>query len=349
MVLKKVSAALTIATLVIATLACGFCWVPTPVPHPTYTLGLTPTPEASHVVPTSTATPYTTTTAKYDVEQNTTLVNDGPGTATRLLLWVALIADVAPYQRALSMEITPQDYEPVTDEYGNSYARFEFHNLGPEEEIAVRIRYQVEVNRLDFDLGDCQGPLPAESTQPERYLESDAEPIVTLAKELEQGKATACEEVEAYYDYVADNVYYSGYDPGDNGALYTLEELEGDCTDFADLLIALSRAGGIPARFLEGVTCCTDGDQSPDDIKHDRLEVYLPESGWVPMDPTWGRTPEKREMYLAGTTPDFVVVTRGRNLSLLDGYHYLYYQWWWDEVPTEISSEEQWRIERVRE
>jgi len=313
---------------------------PTLPPTATSTAAATETP---------TLPPTATVAVEYDVEENITLVNDGPGTATRLLLWVALIRDVEPYQRVISMEITPEDFVTATDEYGNLYAEFEFNVLAPGAERVVKIRYQVEVSELDFDLGDCEGSLPSVFIDPETHVESDAEQIVALARELGQGKVTACEKVEGFYNYVADNVSFTGYNPKPNGALRTLDELKGDCTDFADLLMALSRADGIPARFLEGVTCCTDGDYNQADIKHDRLEVYLPDTGWVPMDPTWGRSRTKRDTYLAGTTPNYIVVTQGRNPSVLHGYGYFYCQWWWDAVSTEVSAEDEWRVERATE
>src|SRR5437868_14904954 len=48
------------------------------------------------------------------------------------------------------------------------------------------------------------------------------------------------------------NVKTQTYIPKDRGALYALTERTGDCTEFAYLLTALSRADDIPARPIGG-------------------------------------------------------------------------------------------------
>ena len=285
-------------------------------------------------------------TVEYGVEQTVTLVNGRPGTTTNIRLRVALLRDIEPYQVVTSTEITPYDFETITDDYGNEYAEFEFTDVAPGGKVAVKLRYEVAVNELDFDLGSCEGPLPDMFVDPERYIESDAEQIVALAEKLAQGKTTACEKVRAFYDHVGDmaDESYAGFDPDDNGALATLENGAGDCTDFADLLVALSRAAGVPARFIEGVTCCTNGDYIEGKIKHDWLEMYLPGTGWVPMDPTLGAKRSVRDTYFAGITPDHVVVTQGRNPSV---HHY--FRYWGDAEGIEVSNRENWRVVRLNE
>jgi len=285
----------------------------------------------------------------YDIRHTITLVNDGTGTATRILLWVVVLRDIAPYQEVLSMEMVPLEYETVTDEYDNLYALFEFNDVASGESVAVELQHRVAINELDFDLGDCEGAVPSMFVDPELHVESDAKQVVALAEELAEGRATACDKVRAFYNYVGDKVSYTGYDPADRGALLTLESLTGDCTDFADLLIALSRAAGIPARLIGGVTCCTYGGCAEGDIKHDWLEVYLPGTGWVPMDPAWGRFPTDRETYFAGMTPDHIVVTLGQNRATLEGYRYYYFEYWWEAESTEVLGQEEWRIVRVGE
>ena len=58
---------------------------------------------------------------EYDVHQQLTLINDGPGQPEKQNIWVALIRDFPPYQEVRSMEISPTDYTLVIDEYDNHY------------------------------------------------------------------------------------------------------------------------------------------------------------------------------------------------------------------------------------
>ncbi len=339
---------------------------PTPPPPPSSTGTATPTatliplrtatPQPTHTAPpapSSTATlsphtqgPTTLSRADYRVVERVQLTNAGPGTVERLTLWVALITSQEPYQEVLQSDVQPPDFEVVNDEHGNQYARIEYHNVGAGESVEATLSYQVRVGELAYDLALCSGEMLSAFVEPETHVESDAEEIQTLARQLTEGSTSPCQTLRALYDYVGDNISYSAYESGDRGAVWALEQGSGDCTEFADALLALSRAAGIPARFLEGVTYRAGESPEPSQIKHDWLEAYLPGHGWVPLDPTWGRFPERRDRYFARMSPDHIVVTRGRNLSMLKGYHYFYYNW--SGVDVQVSHQEAWSVSRAQ-
>jgi transglutaminase-like putative cysteine protease len=316
----------------------------------------TPTAEPSHtatLVPSSTATPspYTQgptilSQTDYQVLERVQLANAGPETVEHLTLWVALITSLEPYQEVLHRDVQPQDFEVVTDEHGNQYARIEYQNVGAGESVEATLNYQVRVSELSYDLSLCTGETIQAFLEPETHVESDAEEIETLAQQLVEGSPSPCQTLRALYDYVGDHISYSSYESGDRGALWALEQGSGDCTEFADALLALSRASGIPARFLEGITYRSGETPDPSQIKHDWLEAYLPGHGWVPLDPTWGRFPERREQYFARMSPDHIIITRGRSLSILGGYHYFYYNW--SGADAKVSHQEAWNISKAQ-
>ena len=68
---------------------------------------------------------------EFDITLQLTLVNDGPGSPSKQNLWVALISDVYPYQEVLEMDVSPGDYQLITDEYGNQIAEFDFSDMHP--------------------------------------------------------------------------------------------------------------------------------------------------------------------------------------------------------------------------
>jgi len=189
------------------------------------------------------------------------------------------------------------------------------------------------------------GEIPDTFLEPYINVESDHEQIQALADELAQDQTNPCQTLEALYDYVREHITYTRYEAGDRGAVLALEHGTGDCTEFADALLALSRAAGIPGRFLEGVTYREGRSTDLGQTKHDWLEAYLPGQGWVPLDPTWGRFPERRDAYFARMSPDHIVVTVGRNLSTLGGYHYFHYTWSGQDV--DLSHEEHWTLSRL--
>ena len=75
------------------------------------------------------------------------------------------------------------------------------------------------------------------------------------------------------YHWIKDHIRYSGYAREARGALYALARREGDCTEFADLFVALVHASGIPARRVSGYLAPEGGVLKPS-AYHDWAEFY---------------------------------------------------------------------------
>lgn len=258
-------------------------------------------------------------------------------------MWVALIRDFPPYQKVLSVQISPGAYTLVVDELGNRYAQFDFSGQPSGTTQTVEIDYQVEVNELTYDLSDCQGQLPQEFVQPELHIESANPQIVALADDLAKRNSTVCEQVNAFYNYIGDTLTYT-YNGENWGAQAALGPMGADCTEYADLLVALSRAKAIPARYFEGLLYLKNGADDTAQTRHAWADVYLPSTGWAAMDPTLGRSPAKRDLYFAHYTPDHIIVTLGANPSVLRGSSY-WTHLYWPGNSTHIKVSGQWQIE----
>jgi len=146
-------------------------------------------------------------------------------------------------------------------------------------------RATVEILRepIDFaDLGDTPIRLmPPETIPyllPSRYCESDRlEGFV----EQEFGGLAAGPLASALTAWVADHLTYaSGTSTGTTTALMTFAERRGVCRDYAHLLVALARAGGIPARC---VSAYAPGVDPPD--FHAVAELWIG-GGWHLVDAT---------------------------------------------------------------
>jgi len=283
----------------------------------------------------------------YVVHQQLTLVNVGPGQPEKQNLWVALIRDFLPYQQVRSMEVTPNAYSLLIDELGNHYAEFDFSGQPAGNTQTVKIDYRVAVNELAYDLAGCEGELPQFFIQPELHIESANPQIVALAKDLSQGKNTACQRVRAFYDYIGDKLVYT-YNGANWGAQAALGPMGADCTEYADLLAALSRAKGIPARYFEGLLYLEAGTNTLAKTEHAWPDVYMPSVGWVALDPTLGRLPVNRDTYFAHYTPDHIIVTLGANPSVLRGSSY-WTHLYWPGNSTRIQVSGEWKIELADE
>ncbi len=292
---------------------------------------------------TSVSKPSITHTVAYNIEQKLTLVNEGPLQPQKHNIWVALISDQAPYQEILSRDIQPANYVTVTDEYGNQYAEFDFKDLLPGDSAQINISYEVAINELTYDLAECAGDLPNESNQPELHIESNNPQIVSLAEQLSTPGQSVCEIIRSYYDYLGDNLVYS-YNAEDWGAQAALGKMGADCTEYSSLLIALSRANGIPARYVEGLLFLSESASNEARLEHAWVEVYLPGNGWTPIDPTLGRSTLTREQHFGRYTPNHIIVTNGRNPSTLRGASYWSHLYWPGDGTTIRVQGAEWTI-----
>lgn len=95
--------------------------------------------------------------------------------------------------------------------------------------------------------------------QPTANCQSNDQRIISLAKSITAGKTSAYDKATAIFNWVSDNVEYSFYYNTGKGALGTLNSGSANCCDTSHLLIALTRAAGIPARYEQGICNFSDG------------------------------------------------------------------------------------------
>jgi transglutaminase-like putative cysteine protease len=282
---------------------------------------------------------------RYLVRQRLNLSNVGTGQPEKQNLWVALIRDLPPYQQVHRREISPDSYVLLTDEYGNLYAEFDLSRHAPGETLELTVETEVEVFEVMYTWSQCAGELVDEFTRAELHIESVNPQIVSLSQDLAAENQTVCEQVRAFYDYVAENLVYST-NADDWGAQATFGAMGADCSEYASLMIALSRAAGIPARYTAGLRYLQADEAAKMPFEHAWLEVYFPVVGWVSMDPTLGRSPINRDTYFAHFTPDRIAITLGRNPSTLRGANY-WSHLYWPGNSTTIEVDADWEIELV--
>ena len=110
-------------------------------------------------------------------------------------------------------------------------------------------------------------------------------------------ESDALKTITAVFRWVATNVRYSGYASQDRGALYALEHKKGDCTEYMDLFVALSRANGLPARRIGGYLSAENAVLKARDY-HNWGEFY--EDGtWQIADPQNNVLMQNQDDYIA--------------------------------------------------
>ncbi|MHA2059526.1 MAG: transglutaminase-like domain-containing protein [Candidatus Ranarchaeia archaeon] len=99
------------------------------------------------------------------------------------------------------------------------------------------------------------------------------------------GSENLAEKIEKLYTYTVRNIAYSINNPS-GGAGAVIQAGRGNCHGYSIVLITLLRTAGIPAREGAGIGVQKQGSTYYEGY-HGWVEVYYPNYGWVPIDPTW--------------------------------------------------------------
>jgi transglutaminase-like putative cysteine protease len=215
-----------------------------------------------------------------------------------------------PVQRCrstgLSIAPQPELTRERIDFFGNRVAYFALHE--PHQHLSVTVTTVVEVQERAAELA-LFGQHPWEQVRNAVAAEAAAVPHDVVQYALDSPRAAAA---AVYRDYAA-SAFTPGagifaavaalcsqihadfeYRPGSTSVTTPLAEAfanrRGVCQDFAHLGIACLRSLGLPARYVSGYL---ETDPPPDrpkltgaDGSHAWLSVFVPEAGWVDIDPT---------------------------------------------------------------
>ncbi|MGC9044189.1 MAG: transglutaminase domain-containing protein [Myxococcota bacterium] len=255
--------------------------------------------------------------------------NFGPDKVDKITISIAIPKDL-PNQDILSVEFTPSRYESVKDKWGQEIAHFVFKNIKPMEEISAEMKVKANIYEIRYFIDpEIVAPL---SNIPqdirEKYLKDDTKysinnPIIQNAvKEAVQDEKNPYWIARRIYKYVQDKMYYE-LSGGWNIAPTVLKRGSGSCSEYSFVYIAMCRAAGIPTRFAGSVVIRGD-DTSYDDVFHRWVEIYLPNYGWIPVDPSGGDEiePEKQAEFFGGLKNRFLITTTGAGSSEYLGWEY---------------------------
>ncbi|MBI4590200.1 MAG: transglutaminase domain-containing protein [Candidatus Rokubacteria bacterium] len=104
--------------------------------------------------------------------------------------------------------------------------------------------------------------------RPTAYCDSHAPEVIALADELRRRSGSDWGYAETIYDFVRNEIVFADEPPSSRGVVGTLEKRCGVCVEKLDVLVALARAGGIPARYaLVGRLSLASGETRPSDVQ----------------------------------------------------------------------------------
>lgn len=112
------------------------------------------------------------------------------------------------------------------------------------------------------------------------HCETDSPVVLAAMNEALAGKTTAREKAEALFNYSRDQWEWLNYANTRKGSVKTIQEKSGNCCDLSHALIAMTRAAGIPARYMHGQ--CRFSSSV---IGHVFVEIHV-DGAWYICDPS---------------------------------------------------------------
>ena len=238
------------------------------------------------------------------------------------------------YQTVENVVITGNyNYSGIHREAANGnmilYAEWTNPDTYPQLTLTFNISRN-EINKKNFPESEGEIPIEMEEFLQPTYLGPTDGIVEKKSIEITEGKTTILEKAIVIYDYL---IEHGERDPnlnfcGDGDVCKLLENLRGKCVDFSSVFVALSRSAGIPAREILGIRISQDGDITGS--YHCQAEFYLPDYGWVPVDPSDvaklilnedlsiddPKVDEARDYFFGAQTETYIELSKGRDLIL---------------------------------
>lgn len=204
-------------------------------------------------------------------------------------LWCYLPANLPPGQRLVQTQVSAP-HRIHSDALGHCIAELRFARFPAFAHKIVDLTASVafEANAREPALTNPQQWLGAE-----RAIESEQPQIALQARALAQPTQQA--SARAIFEWVRGHMRYTGYLAQQRGALYALQTAEGDCTEYADLVVALCRALAIPARMVGGHVLDRDSVVRAQDY-HNWAQVFWDQQ-WHTVDAQKGNWLEAAAQY----------------------------------------------------
>jgi len=182
------------------------------------------------------------------------------------------------------------------DYYGNDVGNFSFSS--PHTEMVILSTTVVDTRSKPLPADDQ--PLEAQWNKL-RSLRSDIgfidflnrehidgmETLQSILSDEKQFENSPYQLALRYCQYVYENFSYI---PGITTVETTTDVIwqlkAGVCQDFAHILLVMLRLASIPARYVSGYICPHKNGMRGEGATHAWVEAYIPEYGWLGLDPT---------------------------------------------------------------
>ncbi|MCD8741779.1 transglutaminase family protein [Mucilaginibacter roseus] len=212
---------------------------------------------------------------------------------------IILYPIVDEFQEVIRQEITITGNPNVdvhTDYFGNRIGSFTYtekHNVMViNSRVLVATKHRtLPVNDIFpshqwEDLKRLQSVVPYIDFLKQEYFDglNELQQVVNTERKSDD---TPYQIVLRFCQYVFDNFeYIKGVTTVDTKLDQIWKMKQGVCQDFAHILIEMLRILQIPARYVSGYICTNSNGMRGEGATHAWVEAYIPDYGWLGIDPT---------------------------------------------------------------
>jgi len=245
--------------------------------------------------------------------------NYGPGTVQDLDIYLAVPEDLNSQKLLEKISYNPEPTGFLSDRWDQKVAHYRFRNLGNTQFVRVGMKIKAELFDVRYfvfpekvgTLNDVPRGIRRKYLADDTKFALDDPFIQKSAKEAVGDEKNPFWIARKIFNYVIGKMHYE-LAGGWNIAPTVLKRGSGSCSEYSFVYIALCRASGLPARYAGSVVIRGD-DASSDEVFHRWVEVYLPNYGWIPVDPSGGDrdTPYQRSQAFGHLSNRFLITTLG--------------------------------------
>ncbi len=189
----------------------------------------------------------------------------------------------------------------ITDKWNQKTALFQYKDIKPGEKIGIKVTTIVETYNVRYflypekigSLSDIPKDLKERYLQDDEKYQINSKVIQKTVKKVLGNEKNPYWIMRKLHQYLIGHLHYV-MDGAWDTAPTVITNGHASCSEYTFVFIALCRAAGLPTRYV-GSTWDRKELAYMDDVYHRWVEVYLPNYGWIPTDPTHGDRDNPRD------------------------------------------------------
>ncbi len=281
------------------------------------------------------------------VEYTYRIRNYGPGKIGEFDAYIAIPETRDSQVIEGEIAFLPKPLDVLMDKWGQKVAHYRYTDVPASSIIEARMTVKAKVYQIQYSVFPEKvgtlNDIPKEIR--ERYLVDDEKYMIDDAIIKNAVAEAVGKERNPYwiarniYNYCIEHLEYE-MSGGWNVAPAVLKRGNGSCSEYTFVYISMCRAAGLPARYVGSIVVRGD-DASLDEVFHRWVEVYIPNYGWIPVDPSGGDgpSPRYRASFFGTLKNRFLITTSSGGGSEYLGWYYNSNESYQTEPQTKVQIE----------